>query len=220
MMMLFFVSIGEQWLFMRTCASTDAVTCEHKPEFNSSIDKMTWVNPEELAFIYLFVDSFWLLLANGANLVFSVHCPAGCGRKDYIVYGTDEYRGVRGGYMSEMLGLIYFQWCVNVTVFLFLSFFWAGLKHLRRSHPRWCGAERAGRRLHPAENRRPGLLRRVHEARHHHTAVSPTRIWGVCALRSALDITSLLCTGLAETMLCPTRLQTGVSRITGTILEI
>lgn len=45
------------------CTPDYAVTCEHKPEFDSSIDKMT------------------------------VHCPAGCGRKDYIVYGTDEYRG-------------------------------------------------------------------------------------------------------------------------------
>lgn len=74
--------------------------------------------------------------------------------------------------------------CHCFSVFVF---FGAGLKHLRRSHPRWCGAERPGRRLHPAENRRPGLLRRVNEARHHHTAVSPTRIGGVCALLSALD---------------------------------
>lgn len=69
-----------------------------------------------------------------------------------------------------MLGRILLKtYCMNIIL---IDFFSTGLKHLRRSHPCWSHTEWGGRRLHCAENRGSWLLRRLHEERHHHTAVS------------------------------------------------
>lgn len=37
-----------------------------------------------------------IMYADGcdSHASFSVHCPAGCAKADYTVYGTTEYRGV------------------------------------------------------------------------------------------------------------------------------
>lgn len=79
---------------------------------------------------------------------FSVHCPAGCAKADYTVYGTTEYRGVSQPVVSSVSK-------ATVQVGCFFVFFLenrmskylparpplSGLKHLCCSYPRWSGTE-------------------------------------------------------------------------------